>query len=77
MFRLRVKQVAEDRGVSMYKLWTQTKLSHVTVRQYWHNKSQRGKPLVSVNLVHLGVLADYLGVKALDLIEEIEDEVAV
>ncbi len=67
--RLRLKEIAEERGLNISQLQRQTGLDMGMVRRYWYNEGRKG-PLTEVNLVALAKLAEVLGVQPSDLIED-------
>jgi DNA-binding Xre family transcriptional regulator len=67
MIRLRVKEVAEEKGVSMTQLTHMTFLAFNTVRSLWRN------PTKPVSTETLERVAKALGVSVHSLIEEVED----
>ncbi len=66
--RLRVKEIAEQRGMSMGKLERLADLSHPTIRDIFRN------PYKEVTSTTLAKLATALGVPVSDLFEEVADE---
>ncbi len=66
--RLRVKEIAEQRGMSMGKLERLADLSHPTVRDIFR------KPYKEVTSTTLAKLATALGVPVSDLFEEVADD---
>jgi hypothetical protein len=79
MVRTCIREVAEQRGVRMYQLWSETRVPMSAVRRYWHNNqagsaSKPGEPLETVNFTHLREIARVLGVHPKDLIEVPDDE---
>ncbi len=66
--RLRVKEIAEQRGMSMGKLERLADLSHPTIRDIFRN------PYKEVTSTTLAKLATALGVRVSDLFEEVADE---
>lgn len=72
MARLRVRQLTEQRGLTMYALQQQTGLSMGTIRRYWYNSSdgkEGGEPLKVVYLEQLDTVAHALQVEVRDLFE--------
>ena len=67
MPRLRVKELAQERGLNISQLQRQSGLEMGMVRRYWHNEGTKG-PLHEVNLVALMKLAQVLKVELSDLI---------
>jgi DNA-binding Xre family transcriptional regulator len=68
MIRLRVGELAEERGFNMSSLPRASDVSFTTVKRLWK------KPYSGVNSFTLEKLAKALGVKAMDLFEEVPDE---
>ena len=67
--RLRVKEVAAEKGVSMTKLSQRSEVAYNTVRKLFRD------PYAEVTLSTLRRLADVLGVSTKDLIEDVPDEI--
>ena len=68
--RLRVKEVAKEKNFKMMDLVRDARLALNTVRSIYHD------PYRTVNTDTIMRLANALGVNALDLIEEVSDDVA-
>ncbi len=68
MIRLRVKEVAQERGYSMSRLSREANMSYKTVQTIWRN------PDHEVTTTTLDKLAKTLGVKPSDLIEYLPDK---
>ncbi len=68
MRRLRVREVAESKGVTMTKLSRQAELNYKTVYAVWHN------PQHDVSLSTLDRIAKVLGVPVTDLLEDVPNE---
>ncbi len=68
MPRLRVRELAEERGLNISQLQRQTGLDMGMVRRYWYNEGTKG-PLHEINLIALGKLAQVLGVHPGELID--------
>ena len=68
ILRLRVKEIAEQRGMSMGKLERLADLSHPTIRDIFRN------PYKEVTSTTLAKLATALGVPVSDLFEEVADD---
>ncbi|MFL5589139.1 MAG: helix-turn-helix domain-containing protein [Ktedonobacteraceae bacterium] len=66
--RLRIKEVAAEKGVSMTKLSQRSEVAYNTVRKLMRD------PYAEVTLSTLRRLADVLGVSTKDLIEDVPDE---
>ncbi len=73
MPRLRLKELAEPRGLNISQLQRRSGLDLGMVRRYWHNEGTKG-PLTEINLVALGRLAEVLGVHPGELIAPDEEE---
>jgi DNA-binding Xre family transcriptional regulator len=67
MIRLRVKEVAQVKGISMMKLSQRSEVSFSTVRLIFND------PYRSVTTDTLARLAKVLGVSPLDLLEDVPD----
>ena len=65
MLRLRVKEVAKERGMSMNKLSQRSEVSYNVVKAIYRN------PYKEVTLHTINRLADTLGVPATDLLEDV------
>ena len=71
MARLRVRELAEQRGMNMSQLQRASRLTMNMVRRYWYNTAdgkEQGPPLAEVKLIALDSLADVLEVEPGDLI---------
>lgn len=66
--RLRVKEVASEKGVSMTKLSQRSEVAYNTVRRIWRD------PYTDVTLSTLQRLANVLEVGVNDLIETVADD---
>ena len=66
--RLRVKEIAEQKGMSMGKLERLADLSHPTVRDIFRD------PYKEITTTTLVKLATALGVPVADLFEEVPDD---
>lgn len=66
MLRLKVKELAEERGLSQSKLSRMADVGYSTVRRIFDD------PFYPLNFATLERLAKALGVPALSLIEEVE-----
>jgi DNA-binding Xre family transcriptional regulator len=64
MAKLRIKEIAEKRGLNISDLMRLTGLSYPGTHALWHNRTSR------VNLDTLTVLAQALGVQVGELFEE-------
>jgi DNA-binding Xre family transcriptional regulator len=67
MIRLRVREVAQERGMSMNKLSQRSEVSYNVVKALYRN------PYKEVTLHTLNRLADTLGVPATDLLEDVSN----
>ncbi len=74
MARLRLKEIAEERGLNISQVQRQAGLDMGMVRRYWYNEGRKG-PLTEVNLVALAKLAEVLGVRPSELIEDDPQEI--
>ena len=66
--RLRVKEVAKEKGMSMGKLHRQADVSYKTIKRIYSD------PFYATTTITLGKLAKVLGVPPGELIEEVADE---
>jgi len=69
MPRLRLKELAEARGLTMSQVQRRTGLTMGMVRRYWYNQGRTG-PLLEVNLEALDRLAHLLQVRPGDLMDD-------
>ena len=69
--RLRIKEVARKKGVSMGKLQRDADVAYNTVKRMYKN------PYHVITTETLGKLAKALGVSPGELIEEVQDEMRV
>src|SRR5438874_10872443 len=67
--RLRVKEVAREKGISMGKLHRQADVSYKTIKRIYSD------PFYATTTVTIGKLAKVLGVPPGELIEEVPDDV--
>ncbi len=68
MIRLRVKEVAGEKGISIAKLARKADLDYKTVYRIAHD------PYAEISTVTLGRLAEALGVSVKDLVEDAPDQ---
>lgn len=66
--RLRVKEVAESKRISLTKLSQRSEVAYNTVRRMWRD------PSVDVSIYTLQRLADVLQVNVNELLESVPDE---
>jgi len=66
--RLRLKEVAEEKGMSMTKLSHRSEVAYNTIRKLFRD------PYAEVTVTTLRRLADVLGVSVKDLLEDVPDE---
>jgi DNA-binding Xre family transcriptional regulator len=66
--RLRIKEVAVRKGISMTKLSQRSEVAYNTVRRLWRD------PYTDVTLSTLQRLANVLGAEVNELIESVPDE---
>lgn len=64
--RLRIKEIAQSKGMKQYDLSQKSGVTLQVIGRYWNNHTQ------SVNLDMLGMIADTLDVQINDLIEHIK-----
>jgi len=67
MARLRLKDLAEARGLNLSQLQHRTGLDIGMVRRYWHNEGTRGR-LTEVNLEALDKIAQVLDIQPGELL---------
>ena len=67
--RLRVKEVAREKGISMGKLHRAADVSYKTIKRIYSD------PFYATTTITLGKLAKVLGVPPGDLIEEVSDDI--
>jgi len=67
--RLRVKEVAKEKGISMGKLHRQADVSYKTIKRIYSD------PFYATTTITLGKLAKVLGVPPGELIEEVPDNI--
>ncbi len=65
--RLRIKEVATSKGISLTKLSQRSEVAYNTVRKVWRD------PYTDVTVSTLQRLADVLGVNVNELIESVPD----
>ena len=65
--RLRVKEIAKEKGISMGKLHRSADVSYKTIKRIYSD------PFYATTTITLGKLAKVLGVPPGDLIEEVSD----
>ena len=68
MAHLRLRELAEERGLTMAQLHPQSGLSRSQLRRYWHDQVQRPTPAV------LDTLAKILDVDPAELLFQPEEE---
>ena len=66
--RLRIKELAQAKGLKQYELAEKSGVTPQLLNRYWNNHTQ------SVTLEQLTAIAQVLGVQPGDLIEVIQDE---
>lgn len=77
MPRLRVREVAEQKGFNMSQLARRADIAMGTVRRYWYSTSggkADGAPLREIDMVVLQAIAHVLNVTIADLIVEDDGE---
>ena len=73
MVKLRVDQVARERGVNLSQLQRKADIAMRTARRYWFNTQSgntTGEPLKEISFEVLAAIAKALEVKVVDLIAE-------
>lgn len=70
MLRLRVKEIAEDKGYNMSSLSRAADVHFTTIKRIWRN------PYEGANIVTLKKIARVLAVSLDDLVEDVPDEPA-
>lgn len=68
MVRLRVKEIAQEKGFNQSSLARETGLGFSTIKRLWKD------PYKKTNTEILGKVAKVLGVPTADLIEDVPDE---
>lgn len=68
MVRLRVREIAEQRGMSMSKLSRISDVNYKTIQQIWRD------PYQGINTKTLERIAKALGVATSELIEDVPDK---
>ena len=66
--RLRVKEVAAEKGISMTKLHIRSEVAYTTIRKVFKD------PYTDITLTTLSKLAEALGASTKDLIEDVSEE---
>jgi DNA-binding Xre family transcriptional regulator len=66
--RLRIKEIAAEKGVSLTRLSQRSEVAYNTVRKLFRD------PYAEVTLSTLQRLADVLGVSVRDLLEDVADD---
>lgn len=66
--RLRIKEVAEQKGISRYKLHMRTEIALTTIKRLYR------EPYSEIKLGTLARIADVLNCSICELFEEFEDE---
>jgi transcriptional regulator with XRE-family HTH domain len=77
MSTLRVRELAEQRGLNMSQLQRKSGVTMPSVRRYWYNTRDGkavGEPLREVDLGVLHALAETLGVTTRDLFGDDREE---
>ena len=67
MIRLRIREVAEQKGISMSKLSRNADVNYKTIQHVWHD------PYQGINTKTLERIAKALNVSTADLIEDVPD----
>jgi transcriptional regulator with XRE-family HTH domain len=77
MVALKVRDIAEQQGLTMYALQQRAGVSMGAIRRYWYSSAdgkEHGRPLRVVYLEQLGAVAEALGVQPGDLLRTTEGE---
>lgn len=67
--RLRVREIAKEKGVSMTRLHTRSEVAYGTIRKIYRDPFYTGVTLFTIHR-----LAETLGVETRDLIEDVPDD---
>jgi transcriptional regulator with XRE-family HTH domain len=70
MPKLRVQEIATERGLNMSQLQKKAAVTMPSIRRYWYNTRDGkaiGEPLTEIDLKVLAAIAGALGVKSRDL----------
>ena len=73
MAKLRVDEVAKERGINISQLQRKADIAMRTARRYWFNTqtgNTTGEPLKEISLEVLSAIAKALEVRVVDLISE-------
>ena len=73
MARLKLRELAEERGLNISQTARRSGLDIQLVRRYWYNRGMRG-PLEEVNLAAIDQLANLLGVTPGELLTDEEGD---
>lgn len=68
--RLKIKEIAQSKGIGLTKLHNRSEVAYNIVREVWRN------PYTGVTLLTVSRLAYALDVRTVDVIEDVEDDVA-
>lgn len=68
MIRLKIREIAQEKGVSMRKLSIEGHMAYKTVKAFWRD------PYHEVTTTTLEKVAKFLGISVFDLLEEVPDE---
>ena len=72
--RVRLRELAEARGLNMNQTALRAGLNLTVVRRYWYSSSngkEGGPPLTEVNLSFLEKLAELVGIEPQELLERV------
>jgi DNA-binding Xre family transcriptional regulator len=73
MAKLRVNEIAKERGMNLSQLQRKADIAMRTARRYWFNTQSgntTGEPLKEISFEVLGAIAKALEVRVVDLISE-------
>ena len=68
MIRLKVKEIAQAKGISQRRLFLRSEVDIRTIQKIWKD------PFTNITIQTLAKLAKGLGVASVDLIEDVEEE---
>lgn len=71
MLRVRIREVAQEKGMNQLELSFASKVTTTTVNKYWHKNNEH------INLAVLEKFARALGVSPMELLEEAPDREAI
>lgn len=75
MARLRIREIAESKGINKSQLSRESKQTYGLILRYWNNQGFEKGVLDEVRLSSLQAIANALGVKVGELFEDTEEVV--